>query len=414
MRVRLHDLILGPCAATVIVALLCAPLGWSFVLAALVTAFCTAYIAIHEQWPFVPWRWLLVIALLVVYVILHLVVATVLLAPGGEFAVHAAVMIIAAIFAYVIGFALGSAVPRAVAAAVVAYLGIRLATSAFIPTISARLPALLEGLYRYEDYRALNLGVRLILPGDMAILAAWLFAATAIRNPGWSAVARLVALACAIASLSRFFVVAIVVLEVVRGLAAARLRTFALRLLILSLLTAGATYAVFRVVGFDNVDTLVATRVAAESSTAEKLDQIEIFLDRTVFEPINLFAGAGIGSFIQHHIRDQDNPFQYEVQWLALLYQLGLPGFLLLILVLVTPFLYVFTRIRRQCKPEVWWTVLAAGGFFIAGGFVNPFLLLPQNFVLYAVLGRLNAMHTGNAGSRNLVNAATRSPATQT
>jgi len=98
-----------------------------------------------------------------------------------------------------------------------------------------------------------------------------------------------------------------------------------------------------------------------------RLKELPILLKQFETSPI---IGHGLGFHAPHFIRDQHDKFSYELQWVALLMQIGVvgvAGIMALLTLVARPFLFLPLN-----KMNV--TLLIMFTLWIVSGFFNPYL----------------------------------------
>ncbi len=372
-----------------------APLGWSFIVAIVFGGVALTCVLLDPPPRPVPLAWLAPMGLLCAFAILDMLVSLGSATATSAQPLDAAIVLSISILLNGAGLVLGMTAPRAITALVQVYVFVRIATSAFVPWVSVPLRGLLDGWYRYEDYQFAGLGVRYLFPGDIVILAGWLLLMRHPMHASRQRFMRLLLLVAAFATLSRFIVGALLLLEMTRlagkWLRAGRWGMFAALLtLAMAAMTAWAIFEPGHLAAPG--EGIIESRVVAATSNVEKVLQYQMFADAFFGDWGTLLFGAGIGEHLEHYIRDEDHPFQYEAQVPAFAYQLGLLGVGLWIAALLVPFYGVS---RALGEDEGGYSrrslLLLAALLFVAGGFINPFLLLPQNCILFAALGAIYA-----------------------
>ena len=372
-------------------AVLCAPLGYSYYLSAVFLLVAGFVLLTRRGTVAVPTHWLFACVALVGILSLNAVNALGGAAAPSEYVVQAWLAIVASLALLVVGFLLGQRTTAAFPALGVSYAVVRIIASPVLP-LGPELTEMVERYYRSESYQFVGLGTRVILPGDVALIATWLWVVTSTVGKGTQRFVRLLIFVAALASFSRLLLVILVSLELLRVLILARhhIVRYARATMVAAVVIGAVVYALRDVEVPVGTSELYAARVIAETSNAPKLEQAErlaaaILRDGSVF----LF-GSGLGSFISGYVRDEDRPFQYEVQLLASMYQIGIIAFLLWLFAWTYPIALVGSRLwRRGLRTESLLT-LATGTLFILGGAVNPVVLLPQNFVLFGIFGTLD------------------------
>jgi hypothetical protein len=119
------------------------------------------------------------------------------------------------------------------------------------------------------------------------------------------------------------------------------------------------------------------------SSETVQSDQIRRIQVQALTEALEdmPFLGGGLGSYAKNSIRDTQQPHSYEVQWVALLMQMGVFGWLVLFalcaLIAQTYLTASLDRITLSffCLYVMW----------LLGGFTNPFLLSLNSGIFYGL-----------------------------
>nr|WP_298725162.1 hypothetical protein [uncultured Steroidobacter sp.] len=374
--------------------LLVAPLGTSFMLGVLFAGLALLFVLIFPPQQPAPWGWLVPSVLFVAFLIVNAVAAGFSMTASGAQPFQAALVLALSVLVNAVSFIFGQTRVRTVLRITVLFMLLRAVTSAAIPWTSVALLPFLDGLYNYEDYGVLGIGVRYIVPGDITILAGWLILMTTTIVTRLRGTLRLLIWFAAIASLSRFVVAALILLEftrlVILSIKQGRWSV------ILGFATAGLAlvWLWFGYVAVNsNVMDFVEARVVAASSNDEKVLQYTLFGDAVLGNWDTMLFGAGVGEHLELYIRDPDHPFQYEAQVPSFAYQLGIPGVCLWIAAIVAPFLVVAKSIPPQVNhtTAASFILVALAMLIVAGGFTNPSLMLPQNAILFAALGGIYA-----------------------
>jgi len=137
-------------------------------------------------------------------------------------------------------------------------------------------------------------------------------------------------------------------------------------------------------------------RIKEVSSYDDKIYQIKTFSEY-IFHDINSFLfGYGIGSYLIDFIKDERLPFNYEVQWFSIAYQIGVPCVIIIIL--------FYFLIFKNLLNDVYYLTIVILWFF--SSFTNPYLLITSSFSIYVILFAViqNKIKEGkheNSNSRN-------------
>ena len=116
-----------------------------------------------------------------------------------------------------------------------------------------------------------------------------------------------------------------------------------------------------------------------EISNQIKLEQIEFFTEEIFDDLCAFLVGHGLGSYLPYYVRNIDQPYSYEVQWLSFVYQYG---FLFFIPILIF-FLFPAVCFLKNFKDN--YSLLLGYLLWILGGFTNPYLISGFAGVLYFV-----------------------------
>lgn len=100
----------------------------------------------------------------------------------------------------------------------------------------------------------------------------------------------------------------------------------------------------------------------------------------------HIVLGNGLGGYIQSFIRSPYQPYLYEVQWAALLMQLGVVGLLVLAIGLVSiiPVSAMTLRARAVRSKEALYIIILYG-LWLASGMTNPYLFIMTSSVTYVL-----------------------------
>ncbi len=137
------------------------------------------------------------------------------------------------------------------------------------------------------------------------------------------------------------------------------------KLLLFSLLTMGVLGGVF----YETLTPLFVARFSSEQTSDSDLTRIEqskALMDEVKARPM---LGKGIGQHTQESIRSEQNRYSYELQWMALLMQIGIVG-VTAILILVVAAARDLWAIRGATK--IWLAALYL--LWLAGSWTNPYL----------------------------------------
>ncbi|GGM18575.1 hypothetical protein GCM10010841_28360 [Deinococcus aerophilus] len=122
--------------------------------------------------------------------------------------------------------------------------------------------------------------------------------------------------------------------------------------------------------------------------------QIAGLLEYSLARP---FFGHGFGAYIPGIIRDSNAPYTYEVQWLALLMQVGILGLFVLLVYLMLGFVFMV-----KSRQSTYWIALYF--MWLLMGFTNPYLTSSVAGIVFAICLYLSNEKWNNMGTeRSLV-----------
>ncbi|MGA3796603.1 hypothetical protein ACPCYX_02310 [Pseudomonas fluorescens] len=100
----------------------------------------------------------------------------------------------------------------------------------------------------------------------------------------------------------------------------------------------------------------------------------------------HIVFGNGLGGYIQTFIRSPYQPYLYEVQWAALLMQLGVIGLLVLAigLIFIVPVSALTLRTSAVKSKEALYLIILYG-LWLASGVTNPYLFIMTSSVSYVL-----------------------------
>lgn len=356
---------------------------------------------VNPRSPVVNLKHLLGLALAVGAVMLGLVVALLREAVPLSYTVGSLQGFLATIgvaYVIVIAVARGSitwqASIRAFLFAVLAYSVVKIVIAGLVFTGLLGFPSVRSFFVEVFDYSFVSM---LILPGvvriqfvnDVALPFA-LMALLVLRRPAWEPVRPLVAnvmvaviFVAIVLAFSRwlFFLTAV--------LAALWLLLFAIRraktlLWLVALGSVGLAGGLVFVDLSRPLDALVArfTSPAVEASDALRTIQIDALLTEIARGPL---LGRGLGAYAPDVIQRLSEPYSYEVQWLAVLLQLGVVGTTLL----AVPLLGLVVSAARVPDARTAAVLVSMTGLWLASGFTNPYLISSTSGVVFGVLAIL-------------------------
>jgi O-antigen ligase len=107
-------------------------------------------------------------------------------------------------------------------------------------------------------------------------------------------------------------------------------------------------------------------------------DQFAILMESFMKSPI---LGQGIGYGADAMIRDPEAPYSYEIQWLAMLMQFGIIGFLLIFSIYLSPIMLLN---KNMNKVSI--SIIVIYLITLVSGFSNPYLLSSQFSLIYSTI----------------------------
>lgn len=117
-------------------------------------------------------------------------------------------------------------------------------------------------------------------------------------------------------------------------------------------------------------------------SSAEESDSIRITMQQKLFDQFLQFPifGSGLGAYPHDYIRFPELPWNYELQWLALLMQFGILGILIISLYI---FQYLIFVLKMKYPMNIFLCLLFI--IWLSTGFFNCFLITSSAGVLYLI-----------------------------
>ena len=127
-------------------------------------------------------------------------------------------------------------------------------------------------------------------------------------------------------------------------------------------------------------NSMMSERMGDNLSLDEKLLQVELMWQAFVSSP---YIGTGVGSHLAHHLRPDELKFQYEVQWFALLMQLGALGFLAIACIATAPLWRIFKGAKGGLCFRDFFFIASIYGVWLLGAFTNPYLFISSSVLVY-------------------------------
>ena len=135
------------------------------------------------------------------------------------------------------------------------------------------------------------------------------------------------------------------------------------------------------------VTELIRIRFFSDSvseSDSIRMEQLSRFVEAI---PDHLWLGNGMGSYLPDYLRSTEAPFSYELEYLSFLYQLGIIGFIFIIvgtLYLYIKHIYEYFQYNQKIIQIL---TLAAGLWYLIRPLFNPAFLGKQNgFIVIGIL----------------------------
>ncbi|WP_058765897.1 hypothetical protein [Exiguobacterium chiriqhucha] len=90
----------------------------------------------------------------------------------------------------------------------------------------------------------------------------------------------------------------------------------------------------------------------------------------------NPLLGKGVGAYIEGYIRSFETPWSYELVYIALLYQSGIFGILLFVILVFSIIKKIYFRIdwEHDDSPQYYLGILVGGVCFLVAGASNPMI----------------------------------------
>lgn len=142
-----------------------------------------------------------------------------------------------------------------------------------------------------------------------------------------------------------------------------------------------ALTAAFALIGPNNAMKMVEMRLFSKENS--KSDVIRSNQIEALFEEIgqNPLLGMGLGGYSEKEIRDTDIKHSYEVQWVALLSQLGFLGLFCFLI----PFFYLTAQMLYPPWTREKMALLILWCGWISSGFTNPFVISLTSGIIYSL-----------------------------
>ncbi len=126
----------------------------------------------------------------------------------------------------------------------------------------------------------------------------------------------------------------------------------------------------------DYIYSIYELRFNEISSYSDKLFQIELFTKEILNNLSTFLVGKGGGEYIEWFLKDEYLKFNYEVQWLSLIYQLG-------IIRISFIFFFLIYILFKLFKRGIYFATLFL--LWIFASFTNPYLLIQSSFIIYVL-----------------------------
>ena len=130
-----------------------------------------------------------------------------------------------------------------------------------------------------------------------------------------------------------------------------------------------------------DVISFIVERFSGSAATSSDDARKEMFNALIPFFLDSILYGHGMGSYPNNFIRFVDTPWNYELQWLAIISQFGIIGFLLIL----TPIARLVSNIvnSKCCDFFNKTSLLVIIGFWCAVGLINCFLIASSAGVIH-------------------------------
>jgi O-antigen ligase/polysaccharide polymerase Wzy-like membrane protein len=118
---------------------------------------------------------------------------------------------------------------------------------------------------------------------------------------------------------------------------------------------------------------------SADTSSSDEIRQVQY---KALIDEISGFPifGKGVGGYTKEVIRDDEEHYTYELQWLAFLLQFGAIGFLFLLLLVFIVSVPLFSKLTKLTLA-----VLALYFLWLFSGFTNPYLISSTSGVMFSL-----------------------------
>ena len=148
------------------------------------------------------------------------------------------------------------------------------------------------------------------------------------------------------------------------------------------LLPAAIVVAIFSVLLFESDVSYLFQSIFVNdrtyASNLERIQQYDSLMDGVIENP---FWGSGMGAYIVNNIRNEVNFWEYELQILAFVFQLGIVGFILIVINFIGDYILTVWKYTKGCRIGVFliyviWIVASCiqGGIFFDGKIILPIL----------------------------------------
>jgi hypothetical protein len=122
--------------------------------------------------------------------------------------------------------------------------------------------------------------------------------------------------------------------------------------------------------------TIYKLRFEEVSSYSDKLFQIKLFIKEISNNLSNFLIGKGGGEYIKWFIKDENLKFSYEVQWLSLVYQIGIIRIIFILYFIIYLLFMLFKR-------SIYFGIIFL--LWVFASFTNPYLLIQSSFIIYTL-----------------------------
>lgn len=130
-------------------------------------------------------------------------------------------------------------------------------------------------------------------------------------------------------------------------------------------------------------DNIINNRFIGENIEYSDLTRVEQIVAFSKEIPDDFLLGKGLGAYMKDYIRSEEMPFLYEVEWIALLYQLGLIGIIFMGII----FYFIIKRCYMNClNRDMRYLFYINLLFVLIRSAVNPMLFASNTIMIFVTL----------------------------